>query len=367
MSIAPRCLLASLLLVPPGGVAAEHPVTLGLVAPPSEADATSLLRGAQLAVAETNEGGQARVVLEVRSENGQWGSVGNEAVTLVCNRHVDALITPSDGPASHLILQVASRTRVPVATVCADSSVTDAGVPWTVRVVPRTDQAAKALFAATRQPNDLPLHWWAVVPAGRVGRAVRRDLETAARATATPVDRIMEGDEPEADLASLVHTIVAAAPGGMLLWLPPSQAGTLVAALRAAGYGGRLAGPSTLASPAFFAAAGSGATGVLATRFQADADLRARADSFESRYRLRFGAKPDFSAAAAYDAAHVLIEILRRAGDGAGYRQFPLAVSIAGVTGVLHFDHCGNRTDALQVLTCQQGRFLPMAPTETSL
>src|ERR1019366_9099627 len=190
MPVGLRCLLAWLLLAPFAGGAGVRQVTLGLVAPPSEPDAASLLRGVQLAVAEANESGDSPVELEVRSEDGQWGTVGNDAVILVCNRHADAIIPPSDGAASHLILQVSGRTRAPVASVCSDSSVTEAGVPWAVRVVPRTDQEAETLFAAARRPDSAPLHWWAVVPTGRPGRAVRRDLETAAHATATQLDRI---------------------------------------------------------------------------------------------------------------------------------------------------------------------------------
>jgi branched-chain amino acid transport system substrate-binding protein len=182
--------------------------------------------------------------------------------------------------------------------------------------------------------------------------------------SATQLDRIADGSEPKTELDSLVHLIVAAAPDGVLIWLPPSQAGTVAAALRAAGYGGCLAGPSPLDSPTFVAAAGAAATGVLVTEFQADAGLGARADQFERQYRQRYDAKPDFSAAAAYDAARVLIETLLRAEKGAGDRQFPLALPTAGVTGILHFDNSGNRTDALQVLTCQQGRFIPIPSTE---
>jgi ABC-type branched-subunit amino acid transport system substrate-binding protein len=365
MPVGLRCLLAWLLLAPFAGGAGVRQVKLGLVVPPTESDATSLLRGVQLAVAEANEAGDASVKLEVRSENGQWGTVGNDAVVLVSNRHVDAIITPSDGAASHLILQVSGRTQVPVASVCSDSSVTEAGVPWAVRVVPRTDQEAEVLFAAARRTDRPLLHWWAVVPAGRPGRAIRRDLETAARLTATRLDRLVEDGELKTDLAFLVHLVVMAAPGGVLLWLPPSQAGTVAAALRAAGYGGCLDGPSPLDSPAFVAAAGAAATGVLVTGFRVDSDLRARAARFDCQYRQRYDAKPDFSAAAAYDAAQVLLETLRRAGDSAGYRQFPLVLPTAGVTGVLHFDNSGNRTDALQVLTCQEGRFVPIPPSET--
>ena len=225
-------------------------------------------------------------------------------------------------------------------------------------MVPRTDREAEALFAAAQRPDHPLLRWWAVVPVGRPGRVVRRDLETAARVTAARLERIVEGGDPKTDLASLVPMIVAAAPGGVLLWLPPSEAGTVAAALRTAGYVGRLAGP-------FTATAGVAATGVLVTEFREDADSRARAERFEQQYRQRFDAKPDFSAAASHDAAHVLIETLRRAGDAEGYRQFPIALPTAGVTGVLHFDSSGNRTDALQVLTCQQGRFVPISPTDT--
>jgi branched-chain amino acid transport system substrate-binding protein len=365
MPVGSRCLLVWLLLAPLVSGAGVPQVTLGLVAPPAEPDATSLLRGVQLAVAEANETSPASVGLEVRSENGQWGSVGNDAVILVSEHHVGAIIAPSDGAATRLILQVSGRTRVPVASLCSDSSVTEAGVPWVVRVVPRTDQEAEALFAAAQQPKLLPLHWWAVVPTGRPGRAVRRDLETAARVTASALDRIVDGGDPKADLASLVHLISTAAPDGVLLWLDPSRAGTAAAALRAAGYGGRLAGPSPLDSPAFVLAAGAAATGVWVAEFRADAESLGRADQFERLYRQSYDAKPDFSAAAAYDAARVLIETLRRARKGDSDRQFPLALPTAGVTGVLHFDNLGNRTDALQVLTCQPGCFIPIPPNDT--
>jgi ABC-type branched-subunit amino acid transport system substrate-binding protein len=358
-----RCLLGWLLLAPLAGGAGVSQVTLGLVAPPSEPDAASLLRGVQLAVAEANEGGQTPVGLEVRSEEGQWGTAGNDAVILVSERHVDAIISSSDGDTSHLILQVSGRTQVPVASVCSDSSVTAAGVIWAIRVVPRTDQEVEALFAAAQGQGRSPLHWWVVVPAGRPGRAVRHDLGKAARLSSTRLDRVVDDGNPRTDFAALAHQIAEGAPDGVLLWLPPSKAGAMVAALRAAGYSGVLAGPATLDSPAFFAASGAAATGVLVTNFRGDATSIVRMDAFEGRFQRRYDAKPDFSAAAAHDAAQVLIETLRRAQKGAGDRQFPLSTATEGVTGVLHFDSSGNRTDALQVLTCREGRFVSFSKT----
>ena len=364
MPIGLRCLLGWLLVAPLAGGAEAPRVTLGLVAPPSEPDAKSLLRGVQLAVAEASERGQAPVGLEVRSEEGQWGTAGNDAVILVSERHVDAILSPSDGDTSHLILQVSGRTQVPVASVCSDSSVTAAGVIWAIRVVPRTDQEVETLFDAAQGRGRSPLHWWAVVPAGRRGRAVRRDLGKAARATSTHLDRVVEDGDSKTDFTALVHGIAAGAPDGVLLWLPPSRAGAMVAALRAAGYGGLVAGPAPLDSPSFFAGAGGAADGVLVTNFRTDAPSRVRAETFERRFQERYDAKPDFSAAAAHDAAWVLIEALRRAGKAAGERQFPLALPTEGVTGVLHFDSSGNRTDVLEVLTCREGRFVSFSETK---
>ncbi len=360
MSNATRCLLGWLLLAPwaaGAGVPARQ-LTLGLVVPPNEPDPASLRRGAQMALAEANGAGQIPVRLAVRSKNGQWGTAGNEAVDLVFDDTVGGIIAPYDNATSHLILQVAGRTRIPVATLCPDSSVTDTGVPWAVRVTPRADQQAELLFTAIRGPDRPAPRWWAVVPARRAGRGVRRDLAAAAKATGTRLERVVgDGSGPTADLASLVRQVMQSPPAGVLLWLSPSRAGQAAAALRTAGYRGRLAGPCQLDSAAFLAAAGRAATGVMVAEFRIASDLREQARQFRTLYRRKFGVAPDFSAEAAHDAARLLVEALRRAGRADAFRQFPLTVSTPGVTGRLRFDGSGNRLGPLQLLTCRHDAF----------
>jgi ABC-type branched-subunit amino acid transport system substrate-binding protein len=357
-----RRLLAFVLAAPLACAAAAPGITLGLVAPPSEPAAASLVRGAQLAVEESGGSPRAPVVLEVRSGAGQWGTVGNDAVTLASDRDVDAMIAPSDGGDSHLVLQVSGRTQVPVASVSPDSSVTEAGVPWAVRVVPRTDQEAGALFDSQGRGPHAPT-WWAIAPPDRPGRAIRRDLGRAARSTHAQLERILESGAPDRISAWAVQPILSGSPGGVLVWLPPSQAGSVVAALRAAGYRGCIAGPGSIDAPGFFAAAGAAADGVLVAKYALDAAGRARLELFEKRFTRMFGAPADASAAAAHDAAQVLIENLRRPGDTPAYRRFPPALPTSGVTGDIRFDASGNRTGALQVLACQRGRFVPATPS----
>jgi len=162
------------------------------------------------------------------------------------------------------------------------------------------------------------------------------------------------------DPAAKARQIVAAAPDGVLIWLAPQEAGKVAAALRAAGYGGRLAGPSPLDSPGFISAAGAAANGVCIAGFFADENARERARDFQRRFLGRFTEAPDFTAAAAHDAAVVLIEALRHGKGGSAGSPFPLALPITGVTGILHFDNQGNRTDPLQVMFCEKGCFIPL-------
>jgi len=352
---------AWLLLAPLACLAGPRELRLGIVAPPGEEDSASLLRGARLAVADSNEAAPGTVTLEVRGEAGQWGTAGNDAVFLARDRMVDAIIAPSDGGDSHLVLQVSGRTQVPVASVSPDSSVTESGVPWAVRVVPRTDQEVGALIESQKRGPHAPT-WWAIAPPGRPGRAIRRDLGRAVRATDARLERILEEGGPGPVSIWAVQPILSASPGGVLVWLPPSKAGNVVAALRASGFRGCIAGPGSIDAPGFFAAAGAAADGVLVAKFALDEGSCARLELFEKRFTRMFGAPPDSSAAAAYDAALVLIEDLRRAGDTPAYRRFPPAATTPGVTGEIQFDASGNRTGALQVLACQQGRFVPIHP-----
>jgi branched-chain amino acid transport system substrate-binding protein len=342
------------------GLAARE-FSLGVVAPPSDPAAKSLVRAVELAAAQASADGRGTVRVNVRRGTGQWGSVGNDAVVLVAEGRVDAIVAGTDGGDNHLILQVSGRTRVPVASLCSDASVTGAGVPWAAAVVPRNDRQAEALFAATRNASGAPVRWSAVVPAGRAGRTIRRDLETAARIAGVPLTCRGEDTAAEPDVALLIRAVLEAAPEGVLIWLPPARAGSFAATLRARGFRGRLAGPSWLASPEFVAAARDAATGVLVAQFPTDAATALRAAAFTRQYREHCADEPDAFAAAAYDAAMVLIETQSRPPAAAANPAFPPQRTIVGVTGTLDFDSAGNRTGALCVLACSAGRFAPIS------
>ncbi|MFZ0828229.1 MAG: ABC transporter substrate-binding protein [Verrucomicrobiia bacterium] len=327
---------------------------IGLLVPPEEPAAASLRAGATLGVELANQSPGPRVSLVIRGRTGQWGADGVEAARMVTDDGALGLIAPPDGAASHLVLQVSGRTAVPVISLCADSSVSQTGVPWMARIVPRTVDEAKTLFIGIHAS-----HWAAVVPDGRAGREAARDLNEAATNSGCSIGKIIEVNMSLMNTARLGKQILANHPDAVLLWLDPATAGTLAKSLRAAGFAGTLAGPGRLRSADFAAAAGGAMEGFIVTAPVLENDATITFQHFTDAFRARFGHEPDATAAAAFDAATLLIHILRQAGDRPAHEAFPLGFSFTGATGILAFDSPGNRKVNLQLLKAHGGQFIP--------
>jgi ABC-type branched-subunit amino acid transport system substrate-binding protein len=315
-------------------------IRIGLLLPPGEPEAGFIEQGAERAARERAGQGR-RVELVVRGRPGQWGTEGDEAVVLVHEDQVDAVVAPALGASAHQVLQVAGRTRVPVVSLCPDSSVTGPGIPWTLRIVPRSDDQAQAIFAALNRPHSR-LAVAALVPPDRAGREATRDLRTAASVggvdLAEPV--VWTADQTPDALAA---RLLASQPFLVLVWLDAVRATATLEALARAGYAGRVAVPCDLVNPRFLPARGDSALAVLA--------------AVPADWPLGAGAAPNLPAAMAQDAVNLLAAILDVAGRSPSFQQFPLTNSFAGLTGPLAFDRYGNRQLKLAVVELRAGRW----------
>ena len=354
--------LASTACLPVSQAAAQSTnVVIGLLLPPEEPSFASLRNGVILGVERANENAGPPAQCVIRGRTGQWGADGVEAVRMVAEDGARGLITPPDGAASHLVLQVSGRTAVPVVSLCGDSSVSQTGIPWMVRIVPRTDEEAKALFQGIHAS-----HWLAVVPAGRRGREAVRDLSDAATNSGCSIEKTIEASSSVANPAKCIKQILTNHPDAVLLWLDPPMAGTLANALRAAGFKGTLAGPGRLQSADFAARAGSAKERMVVPAPVLDKEALPACQHFSTTFHHRFGYQPDPTAAAAYDAATLLIEILRQSAGHPPRETFPLRSSFAGASGMLSFDSRGDRRATLQLLEVSRGRFVPAGTEGTN-
>ena len=335
---------------------ADASLVIGLLVPPEEPCAASLRDGATLGVEQANQSPGPRALLIIRGRAGQWGADGVEAARMVTDDGALGLIAPPDGAATHLVLQVSGRTAVPVISLCADSSVSQTGVRWMARIVPRTIEEAKALFAGIHAS-----HWIAVIPNGRAGREVARDLKEAATNSGCAFEKMIEVNLPFTNTTKLTKQILTKRPDVVLLWLDPATAGAVAKALRIAGYDGTLAGSGRLRSTDFAAAAGDANEGFLVPGPVLATETATVFQHFTDAFRKRFGHEPDATAVASYDATALLIHILRQTGDRPAHESFPLDFSFTGASGILSFDSQGNRKVNLQLFKAHGGQFIPAA------
>ena len=271
------------------------------------------------------------------------------------------LISPPGGVGSHLALQVAGRTAVPVISLCADSSVTQTGVPWMTRVVPCTIDEGRFLFTrASSHRLSATNRWAVVVPAGRAGREIAKDLRTAAKETDCSLHRVITLTDSPATGEGVPQQLLAGGTTAVLVWLDPIPAARIVKALRAAGFKGTLAGPSPLCCEAFMTAAADSLQGFLVPAIAREQESGVLFANFATSYRSRFGHAPGSMALYSYDAAALLIELLRRFGDESLRRGAPPDFQLPGASGLMRFDAVGNRKITLQLLTADQGHFTPL-------
>jgi ABC-type branched-subunit amino acid transport system substrate-binding protein len=373
-------------------------ITVGLLAPTRAEEYANLSQGALLAVETANSETGTKARLVVREMPGQWGTEGNQAAALALDDEVDGLITPFSGSAAHQMLQVAGRTRVPVVSLCADSSVTSAGIPWVVRVVPRTADEARVIFLgltnvastshrsatlereqrgsvaqdgparwADRRPFRNELRWAALVPTDRSGREAAHDLLEAASSAACDLSEPIRIPENQGDWNSVLGRLLGGQPEAVLLWTDALTAAKLARALRQRGFHGLLAGPSWLGTMSFLKQTGAAAEGFIVAAIDSEISNAAASNSFDRTYEARFGRKPDLSARMAYDAALLLIRVAQTTTGEPLCRVFPLSGEFKGVTGPLRFDERGNRLVTLRLLQCRHGKFTKLPGDSTSL
>lgn len=122
-------------------------INIGLLVPDSSS--TLFIRVAEQSVVKANKSGGYRnqdFKLVVRSAEGLWGAGSKESVAFVYEDEVVAIVGSLDGRNAHLAEQVAAKSHLSyIEAYASDPTLSQAFVPWFMRVVPNDDQQAKAL------------------------------------------------------------------------------------------------------------------------------------------------------------------------------------------------------------------------------
>jgi ABC-type branched-subunit amino acid transport system substrate-binding protein len=111
---------------------------------------SSAVHGAEIAIKNANEKGGLRgqiFQLVFRSMEGPWGTGSKQAVNLIFEEKVWALIGLHDGRNAHLVEQAATKSQVVFLSAWSgDPTLSQAFVPWFFNCIPNDNQQAASLF-----------------------------------------------------------------------------------------------------------------------------------------------------------------------------------------------------------------------------
>jgi len=123
-------------------------INIGLLLPDSSH--SYIIPAAERAIDRANKAGGYRnqeFRLLVRTAEGFWGAGSKESVSLVYEDHVRAIVGSLDGRNGHLAEQVATKSHLSyIETYATEPTLSQAFVPWFMRVVPNDDQQARIII-----------------------------------------------------------------------------------------------------------------------------------------------------------------------------------------------------------------------------
>ncbi len=354
---------------------ASNTVNIGFLGPilnnPESPYGLAMLHGAQLAISQANakggyhapgESAAKPYELKVHSDSAQWGASSTEAVKMVFDEHVVAVLGSVDGASTHIMLRESLKLEFPIIdTATSDPTVTETRIPWLIHNFPDDRQQGYALAAAVFKERKLKRI--GVIRAqtryARVG--VQKFFDEAKRLGRVPVLEVKyeRGDQ---DFSTQLQMLKNARVNGVVIWGEVPEAARILTQMRAMGMKQPVFGPSRLCYPQMIEAAGPAAEGLVTTAAIDPTRDEAPWLEFQKHYREMFHEEPDAYAAYAYDGMSLLFAALAKAGLNRGEIMDALrdhqGQIVDGVAGRARFDHTLNNIAPLTMARIENGTFV---------
>jgi len=334
-------------------------VRIGYFGPdsPAHPDGGDLWCAASLAIEEANlEGGYGGKPfrLVARWSDDPWTGGAAHVTRMVYTERVWAILGGIDSTSTHLAEQVAAKALLPL--VCASSSdrtTNSAIVPWVFSLLPGNQLQAPVLAELADRTGRRPF----VVIAGEDHES-RSFMAELARAIATlglaPQFQLVyrPADSNAADVA---RRAIRSDPAAIVLVADPRGTALLVRELRGTGFHGLICAGPAAGRRRFLEEVGDGVEGVI---FPLLVQPGEKWPTLEAAFRERYQRSLDFAAASTYDAVHLLVAAIRKAGlnrarIGDALRELS---PWNGLTGTVRWDNLGGNTRPVQLGVFVAGR-----------
>ncbi len=318
--------------------------------------------GAEMAVRKANEKGGFNgrpFQLVVHSMEGPWGTGSKEAVNLIFEEEVWAIMGSHDGRNAHLVEQVTTKARIVFLSAWAsDPTLSQAFVPWYFSCVPNDLQQAAAFIEEIYNKRKIT-KIAAVADNGYDSKLALDSFlkETKIAGKADPLQFFYENSSQNFNV--LLDQIYKADVNCIILFGQPSASLKIIQQIR----------QRKMTQPVF------GSLSVLGENELSGQEwknfegvvlvssghlLRSQGLDFRQEFQRTYGNIPGAEAAYAFDGMNLIIEAIRNAGLDRDKIQKSLAkIHYNGVTGEIRFDDKGNRVGTAELMKIKNG--IPVA------
>jgi branched-chain amino acid transport system substrate-binding protein len=335
----------------------SEPVKIGMLIPDKSSVAAK--EGAELAIKMANDKQKAhgyRFQLITKDLSGPWGTGSKQAVDLIFEDKVWALIGSHDGRNAHLVEQAA--TKAPVVFLSAwssDPTLSQAFVPWFFNCVPNDFQQAGRLISEIYEKRKITRVAVISDKSYDSNQALKTFLKSAELSGKNkPVDFLFDNYTAKPD--SLMDQLSKAKAGCIVLFCQPSVSLKIIHLLR----------KRKMSQPVF------GSLSILNENLLSEKELTEFDNilhvscgvwnesanlHFRQEYRNAYGKMPGMVAAYAFDGMNLLIEAIRisKSRDLDKIKQALSQIHYEGVTGPIRFDAKGNRNGNFAVMKILNG------------
>jgi len=333
------------------------PIKIGLLIPDNKSLAAR--RGAEMAISEANKKGgyDGRLFqLVVRTTEGPWGTGSKEAVNLVFEEEVWAIVGSNDGRNGHIVEQVSTKAQVVFLSAWAtDPSLSQAFVPWYFCCVPNDLKQADALIEEIYNKRKL-----------KKVISICDDTYDSKLALKSFEKRVKEAGKPNPlqsrfydtgteNLADLLNQINKAGADCIIIFSHSSSSIKLIQQMRAKKMNQPVFGTISMLDENLISS--QDFKKIEGVSFVAsDEWLSPKGIAFRGEYKITFNLMPGPVAAYAYDGLNVIIDAIRAVGpDREKIKNYLQKIFLEGVTGLIQFDEKGNRMGNARLMVIKNG------------
>lgn len=334
----------------------DNSLKIGLLI--SDKNSLAARHGAEMAIRKANETGGFNgklIQLVVRTMEGPWGTGSKEAVNLIFEENVLAILGSHDGRNAHLVEQVTAKARIVFLSCWAsDPTLSQAFVPWYFSCVPTDLQQADAIIKEIYDKRKLSK----IAVVSDNGYDSNQALQSFLKRTklvgkSDPFKVFCDTSIENSD--ALADQIRNADVDGIVLFGKPSTSLRLIQHLS----------QRKMIQPVF------GSLSLLDEDEFKDLGLKhfenvvlvsagnqsgSKWSAFREEFLKEYGKIPGAVAAYSFDGMSLLIEAIRRAGTNHDEIQKSMAkIHFEGVTGSIQFDDKGKRIGEAVLVQIKNG------------